>query len=121
MAARVLDDALPADIGGIPTSYDISIGGRTVKIRASTALAGVMVGAALLGKLPMSEYLLPMAAGALAFESTAEVGDDLAAALLGLPMPGAPTPELPPPATSYPQQYYPDAYMQQALYGLRQY
>lgn len=120
MGARVLDDAAPT------LSYTFALGGRTFTVRASAAAALIALGAVLMGvKLPGESLLLPMAAGALAYEATAEVGDDVTALILGLPMPGAPTPlpagAVPPVLTGYqyPGGYVDDYALSQALGGMR--
>lgn len=120
MGARVLDDAAPT------LSYTFSLAGRTFTVRASAAAALLALGATLMGvKLPGEAILLPMAAGALAYEATAEVGDDLTALILGLPLPGAPAPLPPgavPPALAaymYPGGYVDEYALSQALGAMR--
>lgn len=116
VSAKVLDDALP------DLKYDLALGDRTFTIRASTAAALATLGAVLFGvKVPGESIVVPMAAGALAYETTAEVGDDISALLLGLPMPGAPTPAplpLPPAQAALYGQPVSDYAFRQAMAGL---
>jgi hypothetical protein len=120
LGARIVDEWMPE------ASYPLTLGGREIKLRATTAIgAGVLVAAALGVRIPMESILVPMAGGALAYEVTAEVGDDLAALVLGLAPPGpAPLPPvdqppvLPPGAYGYPGYPVSSYSLDQALGGL---
>lgn len=111
IGAHLLDQApLP--------EYDFTVSGRQFTIRPSAAIAGAAIAAALLGyKLPGEAMLLPIAAGALAYEVTEQAGDDLADLILGLP--AAPTTGALPPGATVPTAYmYPGGYVDD--YTLRQ-
>jgi hypothetical protein len=112
LGARLLDEApLP--------EYDFAIGGRQFTVRPSAAVAAVAIGAALLGyKLPAESVILPMAAGALAYEVTEQAGDDIADLILGLPAAPTTAGALPPGATVPTAYMYPGGYVDD--YTLRQ-
>jgi hypothetical protein len=111
VGASVLDEAAPT------LSYTFALGGRTYTVKASAVAALVALGATLAGKkLPGESVLIPLAAGALAFEAGEQLGDDLSDLILGLPS-AAPAPL--PPGTNVPAAYmYPGGYVDE--YTLRQ-
>lgn len=122
MAARVIDEAFPT------MKYEFTALGRPFTIRASVVGAVLLAGAVVAGvDVPGESILVPMAAGAIAFGAGVEVGDDVAALILGLPAPGAPVTDVPspppvlPPASPYMYPYgqMSDAYLQQAMGVLR--
>ncbi|MDM7992947.1 MAG: hypothetical protein QUS11_06495 [Candidatus Fermentibacter sp.] len=125
-AARVADEAMPDT-----KLYTVGLGsGREAVIRPTAAVGIAALVAGIMGvRIPGGPAVMGLGIGMLGYEAVMEVGDDVAALVLGLPSPGASTPApvagLPVPGQTpaafagyYPGGGVPDYNLNAAMQGL---